>query len=65
MPKVADPAKKFNFAIEINGIDSWAVQTFTPPEVTIDATEHGGANSSVKTAGRVIVGDATLAQLRE
>jgi len=64
MPQIADPAKVFNFVLEISGIDSWAVQTFTPPETTIEATAHGGANSDVKTAGRVTIGTASFAQLK-
>jgi len=61
---VADPAKVFNFIIEINGVDSWAVQEFTPPELSIEAVAHGGANSDIKTAGRVSVGDASFNYLK-
>ncbi len=62
--QIADPAKVFNFIIEINGVDSWAVQKFTVPELGIEVTSHGAANYDVKTAGRVTVGEASFDQLK-
>ena len=64
MPQVANPAKVLNFIIEINGIDSMEVQKVSLPETEIESVEHGGANSKIKTAGMVVIGDCTLEKLK-
>lgn len=64
MAQIANPRKVFNFRVEIQGIDQFEVQKATPPEIEVETTEHGDTNHSVKTAGRVKVGDLTLEKLK-
>lgn len=60
MTKVRNTRKTFNFIIEIDGINQFEVQKFTPPEVELEVVKHAGANKDYKTAGRVVIGEATL-----
>lgn len=53
MPKVSNPRKKFNFRIEIDGVDQWEVQKVQVPESEVAVVEHGDSNSTVKTGGMV------------
>lgn len=64
MARVANPRKVFNFMIEVDGIDQFAVQVATPPTVGIEAVEHGDTNHTIKTAGRLTVGDFTVQKLK-
>lgn len=60
MAKVRNTRKGFNFKIEIDGINQFEVQKFTPPEVEVEVVKHAGANKDQKTAGRVVIGEAKL-----
>lgn len=64
MAQIANPRKVFNFRVEIEGVDQWEIQKVTVPEIEIEAVEHGDANFSVKTAGRITVGDLVMEKLR-
>ena len=64
MAKVANARKSFNFVVEIDGIDQFEVQKITLPETTVEQVEHGDVNYSVKTAGRVIIGNMTFEKLK-
>lgn len=64
MAQIANTRKVFNFRVEILGMDQWELQKVTLPEVEIEAVEHGDTNHSVKTAGRVTVGDLVFEKLR-
>lgn len=61
---VPNARKGFNFVVEVSGIPSFEVQSFTPPAIGAEVVEHGDANKSVKTAGRVTYGDATFTKLK-
>lgn len=63
MAKVANPAKVFNFRIEMDGIDQWEVQEVNIPDAEVEVTEHGDANSTVGTAGRIKFGDMVIKNL--
>lgn len=58
------PIKKFNFGIEIAGIDQLEFQDITVPDVDLDVVEHGAGNYTVKTAGLKKVGTGTLKRLK-
>jgi hypothetical protein len=58
--KVQNTAKKFNFRVEIDGIDQFLMQEFELPEESYDIVKHGDTNFDVKTAGRRIIGDGTF-----
>lgn len=64
MAQVADTRKVFNFKIEIDGINQFECQKVNVPEIEIESVSHGDANSDVKTAGRVKVGDVTLEKVK-
>lgn len=64
MAKVANTRKSFNFKIEVDGVDQFEVQKVDIPEVELDSVEHGDINYSVKTAGRVKVGDLVLEKIK-
>lgn len=60
---VNNAQKQFNFAIELNGIDQFYIQSVKLPDVEVGSVSHGGDNFSVKTAGAVSVGDAELSKI--
>jgi phage tail-like protein len=64
MGLVASPRKAFQFVVEIDGVNQFEIQKFTPAKVTIAKTEHGETNHKIKTAGMVEVGDVTMEKLR-
>lgn len=57
--KVRNPRKKFLWQIVFinRPINSFLFQSVTLPEVNIEQTEHGDVNRSVKTGGRITVGN--------
>jgi phage tail-like protein len=65
MPETNSPSKTFQFRIEIDGLDQFEVQEANIPDLEVDVVEHGGANTMIKTAGMVKVGDTTLKKLRK
>lgn len=64
MAGVANSAKVFNFAIEIDGIDVFLIQEVKMPEVEIGAVEHGATNYNIKTAGARATSDAELKKIK-
>ncbi len=64
MAKIANPRKVFNFRIEIAGFDQFLAQTVEIPEIELEVTEHGDTNHSIKTAGRIKIGDITMEKLK-
>jgi phage tail-like protein len=64
MPKISNPRKKFNFRIEIDGVDQWEVQKVTIPEAEIAVVAHGDSNSDVKTGGRVNFSNLVMEKLK-
>jgi hypothetical protein len=63
MAQVANVRKVFQFILEIQGVDQYEVQEVDLPELEVEAVEHGDANFSVKTPGRLKVGDIVLKKL--
>lgn len=63
MANIQNPRKVFNFTIYVDGLNPWLAQEVTIPEVTLDKTPHGDANSEVKTAGMRKVGDMNIKKL--
>ena len=53
--KIANPAKKFDYIIEMNGFPFATCQSFDPGELEIAADEHGDGNKDIYTPGRVKV----------
>lgn len=64
MALLANARKAFNWRLEIAGVNQFEIQKCTPPEVEIEAVEHGDTNYKVKTAGMITVGDMTMEKLR-
>lgn len=64
MTMIPNPRKVFNFRIEIAGFDQFEAQNVEIPEIELEITEHGDTNHSIKTAGRVKIGDITMEKLR-
>lgn len=64
MAYVGHPIKAFQFIIEIDGLEQFEAQTVEVADVEIEATEHGDTNYSVKTPGRVTVGDVVIGKLK-
>ncbi len=66
MAKVSNPRKQFKYSIRIMGglgLDPWLVQEVDHPEEDVEPVPHGDANYDVKTAGRVIIGNATISKI--
>ena len=65
MAKVSNPRKKFLWQITFvkHPLNPYLFQNVTLPEISIDQTEHGDINYSVKTGGRVQVGNLTCQKL--
>lgn len=65
MAKIKNPRKKFLWQITFikHPINSYLFQSLDLPEKTIEITEHGDINRSVKTGGRVTTGNLTANKL--
>ena len=63
MGAYANPAKPFQFLVEIDGVEEFAVQKVTLPEITVGEVEHGAGNTTRKTAGMVTTGRCTIEKL--
>lgn len=63
--KVKNPRKVFLWQIVFvkHPINPYLFQSVDLPEVTIEQTSHGDINREVKTAGRVLTGNATARKL--
>lgn len=63
--KIKNPRKKFLWRIVFNEhpIESYLFQSVQLPEVSIEQVEHGDINRSVKTGGRISVGNLTCRKL--
>lgn len=63
--KVKNPRKKFLWQITFvnHPINSYLFQNVQLPEVSVEQVEHGDINRSVKTGGRVTVGNLTARKL--
>lgn len=64
MAQIANTRKVFNFRVEILGLNQFEIQKVTLPEIEVEKVEHGDTNHSIKTAGRVTVGDMVWEKLR-
>lgn len=65
MAHIANPRKVFNFSLQFapDPIDPWLAQKVTLPDTDIDVVEHGDANHSIKTGGRINFGATTIEKL--
>lgn len=65
MAHIKNPRKVFNFSLQFapDIFDPWLAQKVTLPDVDIDVVEHGDANYSIKTGGRVNYGTCTIEKL--
>ena len=63
MAQVSNPRKAFQFAILINGINSFLCQEVTTPEQEFDDIMHGDTNFDVKTAGKVKYGPLVVQKI--
>ena len=63
--KVKNPRKKFLWQITFvkHPLNPYLFQKVNLPEITIEQVEHGDVNRSVKTAGRVTVGNMSANKL--
>ena len=63
--KVKNPRKKFLWQITFvkHPLNPYHFQKVNLPEITIEQVEHGDVNRSVKTAGRVTVGNMSANKL--
>lgn len=63
--KVKNPRKSFLFQITFvnHPINPYLFQSVDLPEVSVEQVEHGDINRSVKTGGRVSVGNLTVRKL--
>lgn len=63
--KVKNPRKKFLWQITFvkHPLNPYLFQSVQLPEITVEQVEHGDINRSVKTAGRVTVGNLTARKL--
>lgn len=52
MAQINNPKKKFNFGIQIPGMNEFLVQDVTLPDFELEEETHGDFNYDVKTAGR-------------
>lgn len=64
MAHIANTRKVFNYAIEINGVNQFECQGVEFPELSVEVVEHGDTNYSVKTPGRVKVGDIKIEKVK-
>jgi hypothetical protein len=60
----ANPIRTYRFAIEIDGVDQWAIQKVTRPELGMSVLTHGGGDHDIKTASKKTIGNATLEKLK-
>jgi len=65
MAKISNPRKQFRFSIQFIGMpmNPWLVQDVDHPEIDTEQTSHGDVNYDVKTAGRTVVGNATISKI--
>mgnify|MGYP006340081167 CR=1 FL=1 len=63
--KVKNPRKKFLWQITFtkHPVNSYLFQSCQIPEVSVEVVEHGDINRSVKTGGRVSVGNLVCSKL--
>jgi phage tail-like protein len=64
MANYANPRKTFQFLVEIDGVEQFAVQKVKFPEITIGVTEHGEGNTTIKTPGMVTTGTCVIEKLK-
>jgi phage tail-like protein len=64
MAKVANPRKDFQFTVEIDGLNAFECQKFTPADVEVDVVAHADTNHDVKTGGRLKVGEIVMEKLK-
>jgi hypothetical protein len=64
MALISNTRKVFNFRFEMPGLIPFLVQKFTPPTIELESVEHGEGNIKIKTAGKILIGDATLEKLK-
>lgn len=64
MPNVSNPRKVFMFQVEIDGLNQFECQKFTPPKSSVEKVSHGDTNHDIKTPGRFSVEDIVLEKLR-
>ena len=64
MAGVANPAKVFQFAVEIDGVDQFTVQEVNWPDEEVEVVTHAGTGPDIKTAGKPKIGQITLKGLR-
>lgn len=64
MANVANPRKVFMFQVEIDGLNQFECQKFTPPKASVEKVAHGDTNYDVKTPGRFQTDDIILEKLR-
>lgn len=62
MAQISNPRKQFKFSIEIIGIamNPWLAQEVEHPDIDVEQVPHGDVNYEVKTAGRVMTGNASI-----
>lgn len=65
MAYIKNPRKVFNFSLQFAPtiFDPWLAQKVTLPDTDVDVVEHGDANYSIKTGGRVNYGTCTIEKL--
>lgn len=65
MAQISNPRKKFLWQVTFvkHPLNPFLFQNLTLPEVSIDQVEHGDINHSIKTGGRVVVGNLTCEKL--
>ena len=63
MAHIANPIKSYNYVVEVDGLDTYLVQSITLPEREVEKVEHGEGQSTIKTAGKFIIGDITMSKL--
>ncbi len=59
-----NPVRAYRFRVEIDGIDQWAIQKVTIPEISVGVIEHGGGDHNIKTAGKRQIGNLTIEKLK-
>ena len=65
MAKIKNPRKRFLWSIQFIGrpINPYLFQKITLPEKSVEVVEHGDINRSVKTGGRVTIGNLVAEKL--
>lgn len=60
----ANPLRAYRFRVEIDGIDQWAIQKVTLPELGVTVVSHGGGDHDIKTPSKKTIGNMTLEKLK-